>query len=75
MRSSVSYLCQPGLIFNSSSEEMEAGFDVDEFVLLIVHVRIILSCRIMSIFMTVPTYNGNFKFPLCLWFLVSDDKV
>lgn len=61
MRSSVSYLCQLGLIFNSSSEdEMEAGFDVDEFVLLILHVCIILSCGIMSIFMTVPAYNGNF---------------
>jgi len=61
MRSSVSYLCQPGLILNSSSEdEMEAGFDVDEFVLLILHVCIILSCGIMSIFMTVPTYSGNF---------------
>ena len=46
---------------NSSSEdEMEAGFDVDEFVLLILHVCIILSCGIMSIFMTVPAYNGNF---------------
>lgn len=36
MRSSISYLCQPALIFNSNSEDgMEAGFDVDKFVLLI----------------------------------------
>lgn len=61
MRSSISYLCQPALIFISNSEDgMEAGFDVDEFVLLIFHVCIILSCGIMSIFMIVPTYNGSF---------------
>lgn len=61
MRSSISYLCQTALIFNSNSEDgMEAGFDVDEFVLLILHVCIILSCGIMSIFMIVLTCNGNF---------------
>lgn len=41
MRSSLSHLCQPALIFNSSSGDgMETGFDVEEFVLLIVHVHL-----------------------------------
>lgn len=35
---------QLGLIFNSNSgERLEAGFDVDEFVFLVLHVHIILS--------------------------------
>lgn len=41
-------MSQLALIFNCISEDgMEAGFDVDEFVLLIFHVHIILSYRIM----------------------------
>ena len=60
MRSSLSHLCQPALIFNSNSGDgMETGFDVDEFVLLILYVHI-LSYRKMRIFMIAPTYNGNF---------------
>ena len=38
MRSPISHLCQPALIFNSNSGDgMETGFHVDEFVLLILH--------------------------------------
>lgn len=41
-------MSQLALIFNCISEGgMEAGLDVDEFVLLILHVHIILSYRIM----------------------------
>lgn len=39
-------MSQPALIFNSNSgDEMETGFDGDEFVLLILYVHIILSFR------------------------------
>lgn len=70
------YMSQLALIFNCISEDgMEAGFDVDEFVLLILHVHIILSYRIMWIFMVVLTCNGNFKFLLCVWFLLCDKYI
>lgn len=41
---------------------METRLDVNEFVLLILHVYIILSYRIMWGFMVFLLYNGNLKF-------------
>lgn len=55
-------MSQPAFIFNSNSGDGWAGFDVDEFVLLILLVHVVLSCQIMWIFMIVLKYNGYFKF-------------
>lgn len=48
MRLSISHLFQPALIFNSSSGDgLETGFAVDKSVLLILHVHVILSYRML----------------------------